>query len=60
MSVLSRIGTFLGDIGRASAAVRTFERLEAMSDARLAARGLRRSDIAAAALKTAFGRSLDR
>ena len=50
-SFFTRIGTLFGDIGRANDAVRIYERLDAMSDRQLAARGLRRGDIVAAARK---------
>ena len=55
-TIFDQIGTLLGDIGRAHAASRAYERLSAMSDERLAARGLSRSDIAAAAFREGFGK----
>ena len=53
-NILSSIGEFFGDIGRANHAAATYERLNAMSDERLAARGLKRGDIVAAAFEAAF------
>ena len=53
-SILTSIGDIFGDIRRANHATATYERLSAMSDERLAARGLKRGDIAAAAFETAF------
>jgi hypothetical protein len=56
-SLLGTIGSFLGDIGRANEAVRTYERLSALSDGALAARGLKRTDLVATAYDRAFGGS---
>ena len=53
-TLFSSIGSFFGDIGRANEAVRTYNRLDAMSDERLASRGLERRSIAAAAFESAF------
>lgn len=52
--IFGQLGALLGDIGRAHAASRAYERLSAMCDERLAARGLARGDIAAAAYREAF------
>ena len=53
-NLLTYIGGLIGDIDRAHAASRNFERLSAMSDERLAARGLTRADIARVAFTDAF------
>ena len=52
--VLANIGDLLADVGRARRAAATYERLSAMSDAALRARGLERTDLASAALEDAF------
>ena len=59
-SILTRIGAVFGDIGRANAAVRAYERLNAMTDERLAARGLTRADVVSAALDASFGKTASR
>jgi hypothetical protein len=59
-SILIRIGAFFGDIGRANAAVRTYERLDAMSDERLAARGLTRVGLVSASFDASFGKTAAR
>lgn len=56
-SLFARIGNIFGDIGRAHAATREYERLSAMSDARLAAHGLRRAELVSAAFEAAFGKN---
>jgi hypothetical protein len=55
-SVLSRIGELFGDLGRSRAARDTYLRLDALSDRALAARGLKRTDLAAKAVTDAFGK----
>ncbi|RUT30310.1 hypothetical protein EMQ25_13450 [Arsenicitalea aurantiaca] len=52
---INNVSTFFGDIGRARRAAYTFERLNAMSDGALAARGMRRDELASVAYKQAFG-----
>ena len=53
-SIFTQIGNFFGDLQRAHAATRAYERLSALSDERLAARGLKRTDIVAVAFDEAF------
>lgn len=48
------IVTLFGDIGRARHAVSEYERLNRLSDATLAARGLTRSDLPGLAFKAGF------
>lgn len=55
-TLFGTLGNLIGDIGRARAAALTFDRLNAMSDARLARRGLARDELAAEAYRQAFGR----
>jgi len=54
-SIQSSISDFFGDIGRARKAQATYSRLSMQSDAALAARGLRREDLASYSFKNAFG-----
>jgi hypothetical protein len=56
MSILRTIGTLFGDLGRARAALQTYERLNAMRDSRLNARGLARDDLAATSFNRHFGK----
>jgi hypothetical protein len=56
---ISTINGVLGDIRRANHAVETYERLNAMSDARLAQRGIAREDVVSAAYEAAFAKYRD-
>lgn len=54
---LARFRDFFADLARAKRARDTYLRLDALSDATLAARGLRRGgDLAAKAIEDSFGR----
>jgi uncharacterized protein YjiS (DUF1127 family) len=55
-NIFQQIGSFFGDIGRSNQAVRTYERLNAMSDQQLATLGHNRADVVAAAYRAAFGK----
>jgi hypothetical protein len=59
MNVLNRIGSFFGDIARANSAVRNYQRLDAMSDRALAARGLKRDELASVVYAVAFAKAGD-
>jgi len=52
--LLAGIGNLIGDLGRANAALNTYERLNALSDAGLARRGLKRADLPAEAFRRSF------
>ena len=58
-SFLNSISGFFGDVARANEAARTYDRLSAMSDVSLAARGLKRGNLAAAAYSAAFAKYRD-
>jgi|GEM_PF-5147272 len=53
--VFSQIGALFGDIGRARNAVSQYERLSALSDNALKARGLSRGDLPGFVFEKSFG-----
>mgnify|MGYP000445098925 CR=1 FL=1 len=53
--ILATIGAILGDVGRAQEAARTYDKLNALGDERLAARGLNRDDL----VTTVFGKAFE-
>lgn len=53
-SVIGVIANFMGDIGRARHASVTYRELSSLSDASLAAKGIKRDEIAFAAFSKAF------
>lgn len=53
-SVINAVVDLLGDIGRARHASVTYRELSSLSDASLAAKGIKREEIASAAFRKAF------